>query len=76
MNLQDAFAEAIERPIKDLPRLSIICGAMGTELFIKNSHDELFLVNDVEDDHQRFDISTAELLSVNWEIRIAEGPGL
>lgn len=70
MTLQEAYKQAIELPIKDLPNIEIVSGT--TKLFIINKVDKLCLCGSDSMDLESniFCITTEELLSNNWEVRV------
>lgn len=71
MTLQEAYKQAIEMPIKDLPNVEIRLGT--TKLIISYNGDKLYLCNHEdanECDNDVLLIETHQLLSNDWYVEV------
>lgn len=77
MTIQEAYKEAIKRPISDLPNISLSCGPAGPQLYLKEDQSEgkicIVSGDDIALDWSAVTLNIDELMSDRWEIHIHSG---
>lgn len=77
MTIQEAYKEALKRPISDLPNISLSCSTAGPYFYLKEdtSDGNICIVSgdDIALDWSAVTLNIDELMSDKWEIHVDSG---